>query len=327
MSPNFRCIILLVLACVEATIEAAPATDRKPQIPSPKPVPRMQATPLPDFQMALERDGTEIARMHFNPAGNRPFVFPLIGPSGRPVTRIGHPHDPSGHSHHNSVWISHEDVNGISFWNDKGDGRIIHKKVDWIEDSNEDTSVMTISDWTTRAGDVLLQERRVTTARALTGKEWILIIDLRLEARTNEVTIGKSAFGLLGVRMAKTIGVKDGGGTVTSSEGGINEKGTFWKPARWIDYSGPITTGVIEGVTLMDHPANSNHPSVFHIRDDGWMGSSFTFDGPRVLKKGEAIQLRYGLFVHSGGGKAKSIEPLYRLFASSPLPDLTVVKK
>ena len=29
---------------------------------------------------------------------------------------MGHPHDPVGHSHHNSVWIAHESVNGESFW-------------------------------------------------------------------------------------------------------------------------------------------------------------------------------------------------------------------
>ena len=39
------------------------------------------------------------------------------------LTRMGHPHDPQSHSHHNSVWISHNSVNGISFWEDRGKGR------------------------------------------------------------------------------------------------------------------------------------------------------------------------------------------------------------
>ena len=40
-----------------------------------------------------------------------------------------------------------------------------------------------------------------------------------------DVTFGKTPFGFLGVRVAKMIGVKDGGGTIRNSEGGVNEKG------------------------------------------------------------------------------------------------------
>ena len=37
--------------------------------------------------------------------------------------------------------------------------------------------------------------------------------------------------------------------------------------------SGPIAPEVIEGITLMDHPSNLNHPSVFHVRGDGWVAA------------------------------------------------------
>ena len=49
--------------------------------PDAKPVPRMQATPLPDDQVAFERDGKEIARFHYGPQHERPFVYPVIGPA------------------------------------------------------------------------------------------------------------------------------------------------------------------------------------------------------------------------------------------------------
>ncbi|MBL8296433.1 MAG: PmoA family protein, partial [Bryobacterales bacterium] len=61
------------------------------------PVPKMQAVPMPGFQISFERSGREITRYHCNPELRRPFLFPVIGPSGRPVTRMGHPHDPEGH--------------------------------------------------------------------------------------------------------------------------------------------------------------------------------------------------------------------------------------
>ena len=80
----------------------------------PRPVPRMQAIPFPHAEIAFTRDGVELARYHFHPEDKRPFLYPIIGPSGVALTRMEQSHDPD-HSHHNSVWISHHDVNGISF--------------------------------------------------------------------------------------------------------------------------------------------------------------------------------------------------------------------
>ena len=62
--------------------------------PQPKTVPQMQAVPLPNHEISFQRNGTEIARYYFGPDLRRPFLFPIIGPSGRSLTRIGHPHDP-----------------------------------------------------------------------------------------------------------------------------------------------------------------------------------------------------------------------------------------
>ncbi len=293
-----------------------------PKPPPPKPVPDMQVIPLPYQQVSFQHRGAELARYYFGPDLRRPFVFPVIGPSGRSLTRMGHPHDPETHSHHNSVWISHHDVNGISFWGDKGKGRIIHQRIERLEDGPEEALVRSRNAWTTDEGKVLLQEVRQTSARWLRDGEWMLLIDLRLDAKDGEVTLGKTPFGLIGVRMAKTIGVHDGGGTIRNSEGGVNEAGCFWKRARWVDYSGPITSEATEGITLMDHPGNANHPTVFHVRDDGWMGASLTHEAPRVLKARESLRLRYGLYVHAGKPEASVLEKQWEVFVQIPLPEL-----
>src|SRR5262252_8452295 len=88
------------------------------ELPAAKPVPRMQVLPLPGSQAGVERDGHELARYYFSKDLYRPFLYPLIGPAGKSLTRMGHPRDPNGHSHHNSVWISHHVVGGVGFWND-----------------------------------------------------------------------------------------------------------------------------------------------------------------------------------------------------------------
>jgi hypothetical protein len=85
-------------------------------------------------------------------------------------------------------------------------------------------------------------------------------------------------------------------------------KEILWKQTRWVDYSRPIETGAIEGITLFDHPHNPNHPSCFHVRDNGWMGASLTFDGPREITADKPLHVRYGLYVHSDQPPAGDIE-------------------
>ena len=288
----------------------------------------MQAIPLADHQVSFQRDGREIARYHFGPSLRRPFVFPVIGPAGRSLTRMGHPHDPEGHSHHNSVWISHNDVGGVSFWADRGaTGRILHQRIERFEDSDEEAALLVTNAWTAPGGKVLLQERRRIGVRPLPNEEWWLIIDVQLEAQGQDVALGKTPFGPVGVRLAKTISVNDGGGVIRNSEGAVDEPAILWKRARWVDYSGPVTPQAIEGITLMDHPANPNHPSFFHVRRDGWMGASLTLEAPRIIVPGQPLRLRYGLHVHIGVPSPKAVEARWEEFAHTALPDLTTKPK
>ncbi len=291
----------------------------------PKPVPHLQALPQPDDQASFVRDDTEIARYHFGAALRRPFIFPVIGPTGRSLTRMGHPHDPVTHSHHNSVWVSHHSVNGLSFWDDRAKGKILHQRVDNYEDQGEISWITSTNNWIdeSKNNQVLMTEKRRTTVQLLANKEFLLYLDLQLDAPKDQpVTLGKTPFGLVGVRMAKTIGVNDGGGEIRNSAGKSGEKDILWQPAKWCDYSGPIRDGVLEGITLMDHPANPNHPTVFHVRGDGWMGASLTQAEQRVIEPGKPLRLRYALFVHAGKPDAAELDKRWTEFSKTELPSL-----
>jgi len=283
-------------------------------LPKPKPVSRMQVIPMPYHRASFQRDGVEITRYHFGPGLHRPFLFPVIGQSGISLTRMGHPHDPESHSHHNSVWISHNDVDGISFWSDGGGGKIRHKRIVKFEDVGERSTIVTENEWVTNVGKVLLLETRQITVLLLGNSEWLLIIDMEFKAKDEPVTLGKTPFGMIGVRMAKTIGVNDGGGRIRNSEGAVNEKEVLWKRARWVDYSGAVTNKRLQGITLFDHPDNPNFPTYFHVRNDGWMGASLTFDGPRKIQPNEPLHLRYGLYIHSDMKAKDAIEAKWKRF-------------
>ncbi len=304
-----KILVLVFLAFLMGT-----NTRAQEALPKPKPVPRMQVIPMPYHQASFQRDGIELTRYHFGPGLHRPFLFPVIGQSGISLTRMGHPHDPESHSHHNSVWISHNDVDGISFWSNRSGGKIQHKWIIKFEDVGECSSIVTENQWVTNEGKVLLLETRRVTVLLLGNFEWLLIIDMEFKAKDSTVTLGKTPFGMIGVRMAKTIGVNDGGGRIRNSEGAVNEKEVFWKRAKWVDYSGAVTNERLEGITLFDHPDNPNFPTYFHVRNDGWMGASLTFDGPRKIQPNESLHLRYGLYVHSDMKPKEALETKWKRF-------------
>ena len=316
---GFAYCFLVLLVSANAWAQSA--------LPAPRPIPPMQVIPMPYHQASFQRSGTEIIRYHFGPSLCRPFVFPVVGHSGRSLTRMGHPHDPESHSHHNSVWISHNDVDGVSFWSDRGGGKIHHKRIVKFEDAGKCSSIVTENQWVTNKDKVLLSETRRIATLLLEDHEWLLIIDMELRAKDAAVTLGKTPFGMIGVRMTKTIGVNDGGGRIRNSKGAINEKEVFWKRARWVDYSGPIISGKLEGITLFDHPDNPNFPSYFHVRNDGWMGASLTFDGPRTIQPNKPLHLRYGLYIHSDMKTKDVIETKWRQFTKIEPAKLEKLRK
>jgi len=265
--------------------------------------PRAQIVPQPNEQLSFELDGREVLRYHYGAGASRPYFFPVIGPCGRPITRIGHPRDPDSHRHHLSVWIGHQNVAGRNFWElSPGAGKIVPERI--VKTDDGDRAALTIrATWQDEQKTALLADERVWTftPRDDAPGEFFLDLDLTLTPPGGNITLGKTHFGLLAVRVAKTMGVNDGGGHITNSEGKVDEKDVLWQRARWCDYSGPAAPGpVINGITLFDHPGNPGHPTHFHVRNDGWMGASLTEGGPLELSKEQPLRLRYRLWVHAG---------------------------
>ncbi len=308
--------VVFVANCSQAQTACAQEATRD-VIPRPKAVPRMQAIPLPYDQMSFQYDGQELVRYHFGSNLRRPFWFPFIGPGGVSYTRMGHPHDPVGHRHHYSVWIAHADVNGISFWADDSPGRILHRRVERIEDGDQATVTVT-NVWVNSPKDeVLMFDTRIMTVEPLQDEDWMLTLRIELSPAGNSpVILGQTPFGLLGVRVAKTISVADGGGRIINSEGDHDEAGCFQKPARWVDYSGAVTRDKVGGITPMDHPSNPSYPTPFHVRNDGWMCPSVTLNSPIVLRNGEKIHFFYRLWVHAGIPTRDDLEARWRSFAT-----------
>ncbi len=317
-----------------------------------KPVPDIQVLPQPYEQATFELQGKELTRYHFGPTLRRPFWYPITGPGGRSLTRMNMPFDPGksmtrdkqpadptkpedplGHSHQTSVWICHKDVNGFDFWRDSGPiaGQILHQtERDGLEYDEVDgtATLLTRNAWNDPKGNTLMIDRRMATVFTGVEGSWWLIIDVQFEAPLGKpVTLGKTTFGPLGIRMSKTVSVREGGGRILNSEGALNEQGVFRKPARWVDYSGPVTRDACGGITLMDHPQNPNHPAIFHVRDNGWLGVTLTPDETRVIEPGKPLRLRYALWVHNGVPDSQTVDKQWQSFIGLKVPELKVKHK
>jgi hypothetical protein len=249
---------------------------------------------------------------------------------------MGHPHDPLTHSHHNSVWVTHNMVNELDFWGDyaKKQGRIVNVEVsrEGYEDSDELAAMRMVNHWISEADkSVQLIEVRRTEIRPLDGaKSWLMLIDLEFTPpKGKTATFGATGFGLVAVRMAKSIGVIDGGGRILNSEGQLNEEQVFRKPARWCDYSGRITndTDGFAGITLMNHPMNPHNPTAFHVRNDGWMGCCLSLDTPVEVTEARKLRVRYALWVHDGVATQAQSEAQWKAFTELPVPELWPAKK
>lgn len=269
--------------------------------------PRCDILPLPDQAFSLRIDGIEKLRWNGSPSASRPFFFPVLGPSGESLTRMGHPGAPD-HDHHASVWFAHHSLMGISFWAITATSQI--RQTSWLVQENGDdaaTLAVRLGWFDGHDPAPLIEQDLIITLHPLTEGEYALDLQSTFRPLAAQIEFQQTNFGFFAVRVAKSISAHFGGGKLTNSHGATGEPAIFGKSALWMDYSGPIAVlkdskreYATEGITYFDHPSNPNHPTKWHVRDDGWMGASACFDGPLVTTKDHPLKLRYLLHIHNG---------------------------
>ncbi len=311
--------ILLLVGCCTSSYSAEPSGDGYQ-------LPQCEVIPLPANRLSFRLAGKERAGWHFAQDAPRPFFYPLTGPAGTSLTRMGHPGAPN-HDHHRSVWFAHQNVNGVDFWSDNTDARIRQKRWLAYADGQEEAMMATLLGWYGPDGQELMEQELVTAFMPLEAQEIAmeLQITLRPPPQVATVKLGKTNFGFLAVRVAKSISEHFGGGTLTSSEGDVHEKNIFGKRARWVDYSGPIAAGTglkrrveMEGITYFDHPKNPRYPTHWHVRGDGWMGASFGMHEGLTITPEKPLTLRYLLYVHRGTYNQERASLIGAAFAKRP---------
>jgi hypothetical protein len=281
-------------------------------------LPRCSVTPEPPHQAAFALGGRESTRWHFGADYPRPFFYPFYGPSGVSLTRMGHPGAPN-HDHHQSIWFAHQDVSGTTFWANQKNGVIRQKEWLCYDDGDEQALMAVRLSW--QGGDPvreLMEQTLVAVNRPAADGGQMLELQSTFAAMKEPVVLGKTNFGFLAVRVAKSVSAFFGGGVLTDSEGRTGEEAIFGQRAMWMDYSGPIAEGATEGITFFDHPENPRSPTHWHVRSDGWMGASFCFSEGFTIAPDQPLRLRYLLHAHPGGVDGERAAAVLADFAKAP---------
>lgn len=258
----------------------------------------------------------EFTRYCFGPETAKPYLGPIAGPFGHPITRLDLKE--KEHPHQRSLWIAHGDVNGVDVWNEPAGrhGKEVHQGFTHFASGLETGRFTARTLWTDFAGNPLLTDERAFVFHSTPPAARLMDIRLTLQADHRPVTLGATKeAGPLGVRVhPQMTGQK--GGRITNGAGGQGEKECWGKRAPWCDYSGEVE-GETVGIAIFDAPGNPDHPTHWHVREYGLMApNNFHFLGPRHLAVGKRLTWHYRVFIHAGDAASARVADAYRAFAT-----------
>jgi Methane oxygenase PmoA len=295
-----------------------------------------------------------VASYHAGAEVAKPYLWPLNGPGGVPVTRAwpmvkDAPNTPPGstdHVHQKSAWFCHGDVipegieikqkiagvEGIDFWTEgKGRGKIVCVKIDEPQQDKNHGWITTHNQWQTPEGTAILNETRTIHFYNL-GDARLFVFDIDLHAGTCPITFGDTKEGAFGVRVSDEMCVevtanrqkRPSSGKIENAQGKMGEKEIWGHRAPWCDYSGTVQNRAV-GIALFADPANP-FPSCWHTRGYG-LHSANPFGRAKSgfpdekgntdlvkLAKGEHLKLRYGILIHPGNAKEGKVADYFETF-------------
>jgi len=284
--------------------------------------------------LTVSIDGKKALEYHYAPDHFLPYFHPVLSPSGKELTvKLTKPYP-----HHRSFWIAdnvqldgHPAVNFYAAYYKpkKGDPhRIRHEK--FLDCKVGDGLAVLGMEliWELESKTPVLRETRDIRIKPLGDGEYFIDLRFGVAADYGDVhVVGDWVhYAWPYLRMHPQFSVQKGG-TLVSSEGGVNQKATNGKVATWVDYTNTLE-GKTEGLAIFSHSENG-HPHKWLTRDygcfgprrpDAQSGKKFT------IKKGEALTMRVGILVHSGDTKTAKIAERYRQYAGGPLSLLPAAK-
>jgi len=306
--------------------------------------------PAAEFTVEKEKDGVvfkidgELFTKYITDpeVGDKPYFWPVMGPSGKRMTRAYPMEDIEGekqdHPHHRSLWFGSQDMNGYDTWHevmsfetrkDKSGkaklGTTANNEVIAAEAKGDHAVLEVSSTYLNNDGEEMLQDRRkfVFSVDEATGSR-IIDTEFVFQGTQDEVSLGDAKDAGLSVRVAHSMCVDAKEGGVIINSDGETDKEAWGKRAKWVDFNGPVE-GEKLGVAMLNHPSSFRYPTPWHVRTYGlFTANPFGLnsidkeaeDGTVVLKKGETLTLRHRIIFHEGDEKAAKIAEAFEAYAA-----------
>ncbi len=244
--------------------------------------------------------------------GPRPYLYPVLGPGGTPMTR-GYPMDPhpgeeQDHPHHCSLWFAHGSVGGFDFWAGKDHAENIHQEKILEIRSGASVGVARVQNlWMADGRVVCTEERTLSFFESEHGRG--LDFDSVFAPVGDELVFGDTKEGSMAIRTVPALNLKgEGAHGQARNSAGDRDAACWGKRAGWIDYWAPIGERVL-GVLILDHPENFAYPTWWHARDYGLVAANpfgvHDFEGKpagagdKHVSQGETLRLRYRFLFHA----------------------------
>lgn len=292
--------------------------------------------------------GKPFTTLNFKKDETKPYLYPVIGPTGDPVTRHYPMKDVEGerkdHHHHRSIWSAHGDVRtrdfdkpASNYWHEKGPKETAVQRVRKITRTVSGPvfgQIQAEIDWNAPDGKRDFTETRTYTF--FSGSDDNRIIDVKNAFKFTEADTmfgDTKEGGILALRIATSMDEKPPGkGRMTNINGGVGAKQCWGKAAAWCDYVGPVFSDDPEkvstvGIAVFDHPGNFRHPTRWHIRDYGlYTANPFGLshfvgkgkNGSHTWKKGEVAEFNYRILIHKDDTKAARVADHWKLYSAPP---------
>ncbi|MGQ9526018.1 MAG: PmoA family protein [Armatimonadota bacterium] len=261
---------------------------------------------------------------------NKPYFYPLIGPTGVPITRHFPMREVAGetrdHVHHRSFWFTHGDVNGFDFWSEGASAaRTVHAAYEVLESGPVFGRLRTRVNWLAPNGDKVCEDVRELRVYA-TSHGRLVDFDVTVRAGEQAVTFGDTKEGTLGIRVASSMDVTRRQGHILNSRGD-KDTAAWGKRAEWCDYWGSVG-GKTVGIAIMDHPTSFRHPTYWHVRDYGLFAANpfglrdFTGDrsanGSHTIPANGTLSFRYRIYLHEGDAEQARVADVADAYVNPP---------
>jgi len=272
-------------------------------------------------RVAIQINRRPFATLYQGKEAHKPFLHPLLTPSGKAVTRgfpvDPQPGDPTDHPHQRGLWVGAEKLSGMDFWeNDPSYKRPHMGRIEWQEltaavNGRRKGTLSFVANWVSEDGRTVIIERRKMTFYSKPANCRMFDVELELEAR-RRVVFEDHDDALIGMRLNPAFDQKRGGRLV-NAEGLLHEAGVRGKRSPWIDWTTGLD-GEKVGVAVFDHPSNYNYPARWHVRSFGFLDANpfaqrefdkTAPDGSHPLEKGEKLRMRYRILIHPAGADVK----------------------